>query len=253
MKILILSDTHGLLRPEVRKMLGDCDAVIHCGDYHTQKIVDEIRDSVSVDTQIFLVRGNNDGRWAASLPEHLEFVLGNVKFCAVHDKADLPEEPGDCRVLLYGHSHRYTEEWRDGRLWLNPGSCGRRRFRLGITMAVLYLEDGKISVERMDISDEKGSDIIRKDVKGNAPMDLPADLCKLVRNIMKRMDKGYKVDRISRELGVRQDFVEDICRIRVTHPGISAEGIVNKIEVNRSSDKRSSHCAYTLHSYSRRE
>lgn len=253
MKILILSDTHGLLRPEVRKMLGDCDAVIHCGDYHTQKIVDEIRDSVSVDTQIFLVRGNNDGRWAASLPEHLEFVLGNVKFCAVHDKADLPEEPGDCRVLLYGHSHRYTEEWRDGRLWLNPGSCGRRRFRLGITMAVLYLEDGKISVERMDISDEKGSDIIRKDVKGSAPMDLPADLCKLVRNIMKRMDKGYKVDRISRELGVRQDFVEDICRIRVTHPGISAEGIVNKIEVNRSSDKRSSHCAYTLHSYSRRE
>ena len=238
MKILVLSDTHGLLRPGVREMLGDCDAVIHCGDYHTQKIIDEIRTSVSADTQIFLVRGNNDGSWAASLPEHLEFVLGNVKFCAVHDKADLPEEPGDCRVLLYGHSHRYTEEWRDGRLWLNPGSCGRRRFRLDVTMAVLYLENEKISVERMDISDEKGSDIIRKDAIGSAPMDLPSDLCGMVRNIMKRMDKGHKVDRISRELGVGQDFVEDICRIRVTHPGVSAEGIVNKIEVNRSTQMK---------------
>ncbi len=243
MKILVLSDTHGLLRPVVREMLGDCDAVIHCGDYHTQKILDEIRASVSADTQMFLVRGNNDGNWAAPLPERLEFDLGNVKFCAVHDKADLPEDPGDCRVFLYGHSHRYTEEWRAGRLWLNPGSCGRRRFRLDITMAVLYLENGKISVERIDISDAKGSDMIRKDAKGSASMSLPADLCGMVRDIMKRMDKGHKVDRISRELGVRQDFVEDICRIRVTHPGVSAEGIVNKIEVNRSNETPRSRAA----------
>lgn len=233
MKILVLSDTHGLLRPGVWEMLGDCDAVIHCGDYHTQKILDEIRASVSADTQMFLVRGNNDGNWAASLPGRLEFDLGNVKFCAVHDKADLPEDPGDCRVFLYGHSHRYTEEWGAGRLWLNPGSCGRRRFRLDITMAVLYLENGKISVERIDISDAKGS----------APTSLPADLCGMVRNIMKRMDKGHKVDRISRELGVGQDFVEDICRIRVTHPGVSAEGIVNKIEVNRTNETPRSRAA----------
>lgn len=230
----MVSDTHGLLRPQVKEMLRDCGAAIHCGDYHTQAVVDEIRDLLPAEVPLFLVRGNNDRGWAAHLPKHLEFVLDGVKFCAVHDRKDLPKEPGDCQVFLFGHSHRYTEEWKDGRLFLNPGSCGRRRFKLDITMAVLYLKDGKVSIERIDISDGMSFDTVRKGAKESRTEEVPADLPGTIRNIMKRMDRGQKVDRISRELGLEQDFVEDICRIRVTHPGVSAEGILNKIEVNRS-------------------
>lgn len=221
MEILILSDTHGLLRPQVREMLGKCDALIHCGDYHTSDIIEEIRDAVCSAVPVFLVRGNNDGEWAGDLPKYLEFILGGVRFCVVHDKKDLSGDLGNNQVVLFGHSHRYMEEWKDGRLWLNPGSCGRRRFRLDITMAILHLEDGKISVEKVLISDGA----VR-----NTKEDLPGT----IQNIMKRMDKGQRIDRISRDLGVGVDFVEDICRIRVTHPGVSAEGILNKIEVNES-------------------
>lgn len=77
-------------------------------------------------------------------------------------------------------------------------------------------------------------DTVRKGAKESRTEEAPADLPGTIRNIMKRMDRGQKVGRISRELGLEQDFVEDICRIRVTHPGVSAEGILNKIEVNRS-------------------
>ena len=237
MKILVLSDTHGLLRPRVREILESCDAVIHCGDYHTQKIVDEIEEAKGADVPLFLIRGNNDGGWAASLPWRLEFVLGNVKFCAVHDRKDLPKDLGDCRVVLFGHSHRYLEEWRDNRLWLNPGSCGRRRFRLDVTMAVLHLEDGEISVEKVRLLDERDRGTICKNAEGGGRADLPVNLSGAIQNIMKRMDKGQQIDRISRELGLEQDFVEDVCRIRVTHPGVSAEGIMNKIEVKRGVDR----------------
>lgn len=242
MKILVMSDTHGLLRPQVREMLGECDAVIHCGDYHTQNIVEEIKTSVRADIPIFLIRGNNDGGWAGDLPDSLEFVLGGVKFYAVHDKKDLPGNLGDNQVILFGHSHRYLEEWRDGRLYLNPGSCGRRRFRLDITAAFLYLEEGKISVEKMEIPDRTAADAAGARSEGShecspngGTMKLPVDLSGTIRNIMKRMDKGQQVDKISRDLKLESDFVEDVCRIRVTHPGVSAEGILNKMEVNRSS------------------
>lgn len=230
MKILVMSDTHGLLRPQVKEMLGKCDAVIHGGDFHTKEIAEEIQDSVRTGVPVFMVRGNNDKGWAAHLPEHLEFVLSGVKFYVVHDQNDLPEGLSGCQAVIFGHSHRYSQEWKDGRLYLNPGSCGKRRFRLAVTMAVLNLEDEKLSVERIDISDDnkkKGRITSRK-----------GSLSDAIREIMARMDKGQQIGKISRELKLELEFVEEICRIRATHPGVTANGILDKIEVNQRTQRK---------------
>ena len=225
MKVLVMSDTHGLLRPEVRNLLGQCDAVVHAGDFHTQEIIDEIKASVQTGVSLYLVRGNNDGEWAAHLPTHLELILDGIKFCVVHDKKDLPKNLEDFQAVIFGHSHRYLEERKEGRLYLNPGSCGRQRFRLDLTLAFLFLKNGEISVERVDLSCPN-----RKSTAVPSHRNYQAGT---IRNIMKRMDKGQTIGKISRDLKLEADFVEEICRIRVTHPGVTANGILDKIEVNQ--------------------
>jgi len=230
MKVLVLSDTHGLLRPEVKKMLRECDAAIHAGDFHTQKIFDEITSAVPAKVPLYLVRGNNDGRWAAHLPDYLEFVLDGVKFCLVHDRKTLPQNLNGCQAAVFGHSHQYLEERKDGRLYLNPGSCGRQRFRLGLTLAILHLKDRKISVQKVDIAHENR--------KSAGSMPAPSSLAETIRNIMKKMDKGRTIGEISQDLNLDTDFVEEICRIRVTHPGVTANGILDKIEVNQKIQKK---------------
>ena len=113
MKIAVLSDTHGLLRPEVIKVIGECDAVLHAGDINSQKIVDQMKEAAGEDTPVYIVRGNNDKEWAEYLPHHLEFTLGGVNFYMVHNKKDLPKDPGDRQVIIFGHSHKYSEEVRE--------------------------------------------------------------------------------------------------------------------------------------------
>lgn len=229
MKVLVMSDTHGLLRPEVKNLLGQCDAVIHAGDFHTQNIIDEIQTSVQTGVSLYLVRGNNDGEWAAHLPTHLEFILDGIKFCVVHDKKDLPQNLKDCQAVIFGHSHRYLEERKEGRLYLNPGSCGRQRFRLDLTLAFLCLRNGEIAVERVGLSCRNG--------KSTEVLTHQNNLAGAIQNIMKRMDKGQTIGKISRDLKLEADFVEEICRIRVTHPGVTANGILDKIEVNQKIQK----------------
>ena len=154
MKIAVLSDTHGLLRPEVKQMISECDAVLHAGDINSQKIIDEMKAAAKPEAPFYIVRGNNDKEWAEKLPHYEEFTLAGVNFYMVHNKKDIPANPGDRQIVIFGHSHKYLEEIRDGRMWLNPGSCGKRRFNQDITMAVLVIEDGTWSVERIDIPHE---------------------------------------------------------------------------------------------------
>ena len=100
------------------------------------------------------MRGNNDKEWAEKLPHHEEFTIAGVNFYMVHNKKDISADPGDRQIIVFGHSHKYLEEIREGRLWLNPGSCGKRRFNQDITMAVLNIKDGTWSVKRIDIPHE---------------------------------------------------------------------------------------------------
>ena len=96
-----------------------------------------------------MVRGNNDKDWPSPLPDTLTVELEGVRFFPVHNKKDVPADLGDARVVVFGHSHKYLEQQRDGRLWLNPGSCGRRRFDQEITMAVVTVDGGALRVEKL--------------------------------------------------------------------------------------------------------
>ena len=144
-KIGVLSDTHGLLRPAVLEVLRSCDCILHGGDVNKPEILDTLRSIAP----LYVVRGNNDREWAEGLPQSLTVTLGGVPFFMVHNKKDVPADLGDARVVVFGHSHKYLEQQRDGRLWLNPGSCGRRRFDQEITMAVVTVDDGALRVEKL--------------------------------------------------------------------------------------------------------
>ena len=148
-KIGIISDTHGLLRPEVLEILKDCKYILHAGDVNKDEILDVLRSMGN----LYVVRGNNDKDWAENLRTSLSFTIGGVKFFMVHNKKDVAWELGDTQVVIFGHTHKYFEKMIDGRLWLNPGSCGRSRFGGEVTMAVMTVEDGKYQVEKIILAE----------------------------------------------------------------------------------------------------
>lgn len=146
-KIGIISDTHGLLRPQVLEILKTCDCILHGGDINRPEILDQLRWLGT----LYVVRGNNDKEWAEGLSENLRFTIGGVSFFMVHNKKNMVRNLDGVDVVVFGHSHKYFEKEVDGRLWLNPGSCGRRRFNQEITMAVMTVEDGSFEVEKIII------------------------------------------------------------------------------------------------------
>ena len=150
MKLAILSDTHGLLRPQVEEYLKTADAILHGGDINRQEIVDQLRQYAP----LYIVRGNNDKEWAQSIPHDLPVTLGGVTFYMVHNKKEAPADLAGADVVVFGHSHKYVQEERDGILWLNPGSCGPRRFHQEITMMMAQAADGKLQVEKITIPHE---------------------------------------------------------------------------------------------------
>lgn len=147
----VISDTHGLLREEVMRHIADCDVIIHGGDINKPEIVRKLQEMAP----LYVVRGNNDKEWAEDLPLFLEFQLEECRFFLVHNKKDVPGELGNTDVVIYGHSHKYSEQHIDGRLWLNPGSCGRRRFDLEISFAIVTVEGAKVKVEKIVADREK--------------------------------------------------------------------------------------------------
>lgn len=147
MKLVILSDTHGLLRPEVLECLKDADVILHGGDIHRPEIVDQLRQYAP----LYVVRGNNDKAWAEEIPHDLTVTLEGLTFCMVHNKKELPADLSGVDVVVFGHTHKYVQEEKEGRLWLNPGSCGPRRFHREITLMTAQLSEGKIQVEKITI------------------------------------------------------------------------------------------------------
>lgn len=149
-RIAILSDTHGLLREQVNRELVEADCIIHAGDLNTPAIVEALREQ----GEAYLVRGNNDKEWAEDLPHSLTITIEEVSFFIVHQKKDIPKNLSGIDVVIYGHSHQYKQETRDGILFLNPGSCGKRRFDLDITLCRMMVYKSRYQVEKILIPQE---------------------------------------------------------------------------------------------------
>ena len=146
MRLGILSDTHGLLRPEAIAALQGVDHILHAGDIGDPGILDQLRALAPVTA----IRGNIDRKGpCAELPATDMVELGGTFFYLVHALADLDLDPraAGVQVILSGHSHRPRIEDKDGVLYLNPGSAGPRRFSLPVTLAILRIDQGILSPE----------------------------------------------------------------------------------------------------------
>jgi putative phosphoesterase len=138
MKVGVISDTHGLLRPEAIAALQGCAQIIHAGDIGSQDIVEQL----TAIAPLHIVRGNNDmdADWAKPIADHLRFDIEGWQILLVHDIADVPALLDDSvKLVVTGHSHNPLIDWRGDTLYLNPGSAGRRRFKLPVTLAILEM------------------------------------------------------------------------------------------------------------------
>ena len=150
-RVGVISDTHGLLRPEALAGLAGSDHIVHAGDIGGADILAALRAIAPVTA----VRGNNDrDAWARALPDTTTVELGGARLFVLHDLATLAVEPRalGVRVLIAGHSHRPSLAERDGVLYLKPGSAGPRRFRLPIAMATLTVRAGQVDAALVDLS-----------------------------------------------------------------------------------------------------
>jgi uncharacterized protein len=137
----LISDTHGLLRPEAKQALAGVDAIIHAGDIGTSAVLEELAELAPLTA----VRGNNDrGDWARRLRQVETLRHGAVAVYVIHDVHDLEREPlpAGFGVVVCGHSHRPGVTLRDGVLYVNPGSAGPRRFNLPVAVGFLRLDSG---------------------------------------------------------------------------------------------------------------
>ena len=146
MIIGVISDTHGLLRPEALAALQGSDYIIHAGDIGDPRILDKL----AAIAPLTAVRGNvDDEAWAQKIPATNVLELGEVSIYVLHSLQDLDLKPEAAKfaVVVYGHSHVPTQEWKNGVLYFNPGSAGPRRFKLPVSVGRLVLTNGKVESE----------------------------------------------------------------------------------------------------------
>ena len=151
MRIGVLSDTHGLLRPEVLPLLHRSDHILHCGDVGDVSILE----SLQAIAPVTAIRGNVDTHGpCAMLPETEVVTLGGLDFYLLHDlhALDLNPTAAGFAAVLSGHSHQPVIRHQNGVLYLNPGSCGPRRFRLPVTCAeILVTGDKQLEARILDL------------------------------------------------------------------------------------------------------
>jgi uncharacterized protein len=143
MKLGVISDTHGLLRPEAEALLAGVEHIVHAGDIGAPGIVPRLRRLAPTTA----IRGNVDrDAWAEAFPETATLTLAGRQVHVLHDRAQLAFDPAarGVAVVISGHSHRPKIETAGGVLYLNPGSAGRRRFSLPVTLATLAITGGRI-------------------------------------------------------------------------------------------------------------
>lgn len=222
-RIGVISDTHGLLRPEVLAVLKGCEVILHGGDINKKKILDEL---VTI-APVYVVRGNNDKEWAEYLPETLKLELFGLKIFMVHDKKMIPADLQGINLVIYGHSHKYEEKSIDETFYLNPGSCGPRRFTQPITLALINVEQGKFQVEKILIPHVQKSG--NKKEAADNDGKLPENFREMICEIIKEIDQGKTVSQIAKKHKISRNLAEQICRLYLTHPGVAVDGILGKM------------------------
>ena len=146
----VISDTHGLIRPQAVAALVGCDLIIHAGDVGKPEVLERLRELAPT----FVVRGNIDtGSWAARLPLTQRLEVGALRLFVLHEIAQLDLDPASAgfAAVVFGHSHRPLIETRGGVLFLNPGSAGPRRFKLPITIARIRVSDRRMRPEIVEL------------------------------------------------------------------------------------------------------
>ena len=149
-KVGLISDTHGLLRPQALEALRGCDFLIHGGDIGKPEILEALREIAP----LTVVRGNNDtdDGWAADVPFDAMLRVGKLAIYVTHILADVPETlASDVRVIVTGHSHKPLQQTRHGVLYINPGSAGPRRFKLPITVGMLHIDGLDVRGELIEL------------------------------------------------------------------------------------------------------
>jgi uncharacterized protein len=150
LRVGLVSDTHGLLRPEVRTFLIGCDYIIHGGDIGANTILKELESLAP----LIAVRGNNDkDPWAKRLRETELMRVGGVFVYVIHDLTQLDTEstPAGVRVVVSGHSHKPRIDEREGILYINPGSCGPRRFKLPVSVGEILVEGVRVRARTVEL------------------------------------------------------------------------------------------------------
>lgn len=262
-KIGILSDTHGLLRTEVLEVLQGCDVILHAGDINSAAVIEKLQTIAPV----YVVRGNADKEWAESIPASLSLDLYGRRFFMIHNKKyidaelatqDNPsaqtEQNADKTAglsaydyVIFGHSHKYTDQMTDGIHWFNPGSCGPRRFHQEITLAILEIGEDKsldiiqkISIPHVDTAKNNSSQNSSKRYtkktpalatsKGSDKNPLPDNLREIVAGALKAIEQGKSYQYIARKYHIEEDLADTIFRLHYTHQDVGVDGIVERLE-----------------------
>jgi uncharacterized protein len=147
----VISDTHGLLRPEALAALRGSEHIVHGGDVGAAEILEQL----AAIAPVTAIRGNVDTAvWARRLPETEVVEIGGISIYVLHDLArlDLKPEAAGFKVVISGHSHAAKQETRGGVLYFNPGSAGPRRFKLPVTVGRIAIRGGKIEAEILALS-----------------------------------------------------------------------------------------------------
>ena len=146
----VISDTHGLLRPEALTPFMGAERIVHAGDIGSPAVLEKLETMAPV----LAIRGNNDkAPWAETLPDTLLFEVRGHTIHVLHDLAqiDLSPKAAGVSVVISGHSHKPSIEEHEGVLFINPGSAGPRRFRLPIAVAKLYVADDSVRAEIIEL------------------------------------------------------------------------------------------------------
>jgi putative phosphoesterase len=149
-RIGVISDTHGLVRPEALRALEGSDLILHAGDVGKAEVLEQL----AAVAPVRAVRGNVDKAWAHALPESDAVEIGETTFWLIHDRAQLDLDPAAAgfAAVVCGHSHRPRIEWKDDVLYLNPGSAGPRRFKLPVALALIELRGGSLGAQLVELA-----------------------------------------------------------------------------------------------------